>query len=380
MPRRSYLIGLVCLVAVVGMAIEPVAGQGDILYGAMGGTTLIRIDTSTRIATVIGPIGFSAVGGLAFGNDGTLYGITTTSDAILKINLATGAGQSIGTVGAPVTFSTGLGNDPVGDLLYGTTTQGVGFSSLLVTYSKTTGKATPVGDTKTSAVVGLGFDAAGQLWGVDGGGGNEELIRINKSTAATVVVGAKGLAAYSGIGCFDIGPSGTFWAVNSTGSAYQLVKINPTTGAPTLVGTLLGVTASGGMTGLASLRSAQVVGSGAPSLGGTVNLMLTATADAGLIYQVGTSLGTGPIPIDTRKLGLSLDGLLEVSVKGLLPGVFRNYAGKLDASGAATASIVIPNQTGLIGVRLHSAFVTLKLGAPSNIRSISQTYTFTVTK
>lgn len=380
MQRTSHLIGVVCLVFVLGVTAEPVVGQGDILYGALGGHTLIRIDTSTQVSTVIGPIGFSAVGGLAFGNDGTLYGITTTNDVLLKIDLKTGKGQTLGAVGAPVTFSTGLGNDPAADLLYGTTTQGVGFSSLLVTYSKTTGKVTTVADTRTSGIVGLGFDAAGQLYGIDGGGGHEELVRINKTTAATVVVGAKGLAAYSGIGCFDIGPSGTFWAIHATGSAYQLVSIKPSTGAPTLVGTLRGVTASGGLTGLASLSLVQIVASGAPNPGSTVILRLSAPSDAGLTYQVGSSLGTGPIPIDTRKLNLSLDDLLELSVKGLLPGIFRNYAGTLDAKGAATASIVIPNHAGFIGVRLHTAFLTLKATAPSGVSSISQTYTFTITK
>ena len=38
-----------------------------------------------------------------------------------------------------LTFSTGLGNDPVFDVLYGVAQGGVGISSVLVTYSKFTG-------------------------------------------------------------------------------------------------------------------------------------------------------------------------------------------------------------------------------------------------
>ena len=44
------------------------------------------------------------------------------------------------------------------------------------------------------------------------------------------------------------------------------------------------------------------------------------------------------------------------------------------------AAIHIPNLPALIGVRLHSAFVTLGPSAPSGIRSISNTFSFTITK
>jgi len=123
-----------------------------------------------------------------------------------------------------------------------------------------------------------------------------------------------------------------------------------------------------------------ITGSGSPSIGGAVTLHLVSRADAGLPYQVGSSLGTGPIPIDTRKLGLSLDDLLVITVQGALPQVFAGYAGTLDASGQGQAKINIPNIPAFIGIRLHSAFLTLKSGAPSNIASISPTFSFTITK
>jgi len=123
-----------------------------------------------------------------------------------------------------------------------------------------------------------------------------------------------------------------------------------------------------------------IIGSGSPSIGRTITLNLIAPADGGLPYQVGTSLGTGPIPIGTRTLGLSLDDLLVVTVRGFLPAIFQNYAGLLDASGKGAAKLVIPANPGLIGVRLHSAFLTLKAGEPQNIRSISQTFSFSITK
>ena len=119
--------------------------------------------------------------------------------------------------------------------------------------------------------------------------------------------------------------------------------------------------------------------SGKPNPGGTVTLDLSAPADGGLPYQIGSSLGTGPIPIDTRQLGLSLDALLDVTVNGYLPMIFKNYAGILDAAGKGKGTIDIPNLPALVGVKFHSAFVTIDTTAPSNIKSISPTETIAIT-
>ena len=113
---------------------------------------------------------------------------------------------------------------------------------------------------------------------------------------------------------------------------------------------------------------------------GTVNLDIFAAGDAGLPYQIGTSLGKGPIPIDTRQLGLSPDPLLFLSVGGLAPTVFQNYAGILDASGKGQGKINIPNDPVLVGINLYNAFVTLKVGEPSNIKSISPTVLVVITR
>ena len=121
-------------------------------------------------------------------------------------------------------------------------------------------------------------------------------------------------------------------------------------------------------------------GSGTIRPGGTVTLNLTSTDDIGLPYQVGSSLGTGPISIDTRQLNLSPDDLLTVSVAGLWPTIFSGYRGLIDNQGQAKAGINIPNDRVLIGFRLHTAFVTLDPQALSGIKSISNTFFFSITK
>ncbi|MBN2491781.1 MAG: hypothetical protein JXQ29_13120 [Planctomycetes bacterium] len=124
----------------------------------------------------------------------------------------------------------------------------------------------------------------------------------------------------------------------------------------------------------------QIIGSGSGRIGTDLTLFLLSPPDGGLAYQVGTSLGTGPIVLGNRLLGLGVDDLLVASVGGKLPGVFQNYAGTLDAQGQATAKMAIPADAALVGIRLHSAFVVLKAGAPFGIESISDTFTFTITK
>ena len=126
------------------------------------------------------------------------------------------------------------------------------------------------------------------------------------------------------------------------------------------------------------IAAATITGSGSGAPGTNIDFALSAAGDAGLSYQMGSSFGNGPIPIDSRKLGLSLDDLLVLSASGALPAIFKNYAGVLDASGAAAARLSIPNLPVLKGVRIYTAFVTLKATAPSGIASISNTFMFSV--
>jgi hypothetical protein len=331
----------------------------DILYGIRNSNVLVRIDTTTLVAVDVGAVtGYSGIGGLAFGNDHRLYGLATGSDQLIAINTTTAAATLIGSAGVAVTFSTGLGNDPLFDVLYGVAQGGVGLSSVLVTYSKLTGAATTVGDTGANAIVGLEFDAAGQLWGIDGGTGNEELIRIDKTTGARVVVGANGLAAYPSTGGFGIGQSGTFWAVNSVAPAYQLLRIDPGTGAPTLVGTLTGIPVSG-LTGLAADRCAGMSGEavrlGSPANpnafrpGATTGPVLGRTWDPFIDHTTFLPGALGDILVlsDTPFNVASPFGTVLCDVIGR-PHIL------LTAARGARFQIPIPNQCSFVGLRLCS--------------------------
>jgi len=120
--------------------------------------------------------------------------------------------------------------------------------------------------------------------------------------------------------------------------------------------------------------------SGSARIGGILNLILYSPAAASKAYYAGCSFGTGPIPIDTRRIDLSPDILLFLSTSGLLPTVFSSFAGLLDASGNGKASIVIPNAPALVGLKLRNAFLTIDAMAPSGVLTISNTCAFTIQK
>ncbi len=113
--------------------------------------------------------------------------------------------------------------------------------------------------------------------------------------------------------------------------------------------------------------------SGATRPGDVVTFDLRATGDSGLGYQVASSFGIGPIPIDTRSIGLSIDALLMLSMSPLLPATFVGYAGTIGPDGTARATLRIPSLSGIVGVRVHTAFITLDANEPSGVRSISDT-------
>ncbi|MBN2490128.1 MAG: hypothetical protein JXQ29_04695 [Planctomycetes bacterium] len=126
------------------------------------------------------------------------------------------------------------------------------------------------------------------------------------------------------------------------------------------------------------VSAAGITGSGTGGVGTTMTFLLAAPGDSGLPYQMASSFGEGPIPIDTRLLGLSYDSLLVLSVMNLAPGTFINYSGVLSRSGTAKAGLAIPKIPSLIGIRIFTAYVTVLPAAPSGVANISNTFLFTV--
>jgi len=87
-------------------------------------------------------------------------------------------------------------------------------------------------------------------------------------------------------------------------------------------------------------------------------------------YLAACSLSNSPgIPIDTRRIPLTPDGLTIASL--VAPAIFVNFTGTLDGSASATAAIRIPAEPALGGQRFFTAFVETVPTAPSGVAAIS---------
>jgi len=129
------------------------------------------------------------------------------------------------------------------------------------------------------------------------------------------------------------------------------------------------------------MNAASLTGHGSTSPGKVRNFLIQAPRSGGLQYLMASSFGTGPIPIDTRSLGLTFDWLMMLTVYGAFPMTFQNYRGVLTAQGLANppASFAIPPApTFWLGLTVHTAYVTLSPSAPSGVNEISNTSSFLV--
>ena len=94
-----------------------------------------------------------------------------------------------------------------------------------------------------------------------------------------------------------------------------------------------------------------------PTPGSTLKYVLRGKSGAG--YQAATSLSNSGIVLpDGRIIPLTPDTIFTVSVTGVLPTVFSNYANWLDINGDGSVKLAVPPATSLVGITLFTAFIT----------------------
>ena len=274
-PLRDWLLaGLLTLL--------PLSASADPLGYAVAFDALYRVDLGTRQATLIGPVNFNDVDGLAFGPDGTLYGVADAtagsgsgvSDLLIRIDTSTGAGTLI----APLAGLAGTGQG--GSLDYGLafTCDGRMWASSDSTgqfweVTPTTGAVRLVANTG-APLSGLAANADALFGiGVMQGSGNasqQALYQIDPETGIATRIGSLGVGdTLSGAGA-DFDAAGVLWATLDSqppdfDRASRIARIDLATGAATVTGSAAGVTDN------ISLRALAIAPTAACAAGGGGN-------------------------------------------------------------------------------------------------------------
>lgn len=276
------------------LALLPLTAVADPFGYAAGFSDLYRIDLATGQATRVGPIGFNDVDGLAFGPDGTLFGVadatagsgSAVSDLLVRISTVTG----LGTLVAPLSGLSGTG--PGGSLDYGLafTCDGRLWMSSDSTgqfweVAPSTAQVRLVGNTgaplsglaaRGNVVFGVGvrrgFDDPAQ----------QSTYSIDVSNAIATRIGSLGIAdTLSGAGA-DFDASGTLWATLDSqppdfNRASRIARIDVSSGAATVTGSVIGIqdnisaralaiAATGGCGAVVNATPLPVPGPGVPML------------------------------------------------------------------------------------------------------------------
>ncbi|MBD8526630.1 hypothetical protein [Pseudomarimonas arenosa] len=221
------------------LAAEPMA------YG-VGFRDLYRLDLGSGQFTLIGPVGYNDIEGLALDSGGQLLGAVDASagsggvatDFLIRINSATGQGNLIGQLSGLA----GLG--PEGQLDYG-----LAFTcDNRLWLSSETGELWEVnrGNAEVRRVGSTGAALSGlagrgeQLYGVSVGN-NAGLYRIDRDSAAATLVGALGVGGPNENVGLDFDASGVLWAVLDPRDASRptrVARVDLQTGAATVVSTI----------------------------------------------------------------------------------------------------------------------------------------------
>jgi hypothetical protein len=115
---------------------------------------------------------------------------------------------------------------------------------------------------------------------------------------------------------------------------------------------------------------------GTPTIGQPATLELNDPYHAGATYAGILSLTVpGLLPVSfNRVLEFQWDALSALSLSGAIPG----FVGVLPANGKATATLPIPNDTSLRGLRVHAGMVTIDPAIPGFVEETSAVVSFVI--
>lgn len=217
--------------------------------------TLYSISTATASPTVIGSTGITGFADIQYAPNGTLYGFTNSLSVptLYTINPTTAQATAVGRLGLSPVVEGGLAIAPNGTA-YGAE---AGLPAALFSINLATGAGTSIGAISGGGhdINGLAYRSDGQLIGLDRI--SNSLLLIDPTTAAsstlTVLsapVGAVGgLTLVNGMGYFSTSST-------ATGGSNSLYSFDPFTGANALIGSFSPTITGNGISGITGLSSA----------------------------------------------------------------------------------------------------------------------------
>jgi hypothetical protein len=213
-----------------GLVINP--GTPGVCFASTGnidGGRLLTIDISTGAGTLVGPTGLDAVPGLAINSTGDIFGVEVGTFDLYRIDAATGTAVFAVSTGIPTAAIAFDGND----VLYALGVDIVASEWKLYTINPTTGMSTPVAPIELAGWRGMAFDPTdGTIWASTNG---EEIYVIDPSTGISKLIGSTGM----GVGTPDIhfDNSGNLYGATGGGTgSNNLISIDKTTAAGTIIG------------------------------------------------------------------------------------------------------------------------------------------------
>ncbi|MCK5618862.1 MAG: hypothetical protein KAJ17_05655, partial [Candidatus Krumholzibacteria bacterium] len=128
-----------------GMAVDPTDGKMYLSSTDVSNSSLYLVDVQAVTATRIGSIGMPGTIAIAVDDQGDMYGHDIVTDELVRIDMTTGAGTPIGSLGYDANFGQGMAWDPVSGELYLAAFNNATFVGELRIADRTTGATTLVG-------------------------------------------------------------------------------------------------------------------------------------------------------------------------------------------------------------------------------------------
>ncbi|MBN2002565.1 MAG: S8 family serine peptidase [Anaerolineae bacterium] len=228
-----------------------------------------------------------------FGVDGVLYAIDSDTNQLISIDPESGATTGIGSITSNDGQDwTGMALDPSTGIMYASSTQ-CGGGSTLYTINLGTGVAASVGEiSNVPCAIALAVDSAGQMYTYDIS--TDTLSRVDRATGAGTLIGPIGFDAAFGQGMdFDsISGQMLMAAFNNETFQGELRAVNLATGATTLLGVLGGSGSLYQLGWLALPNSGDIPWLSTDPVSGTLDTNAVSVLD--VVFDAGVSETTQP--------------------------------------------------------------------------------------